>query len=170
MSAPDANPLDFPAFERLYRDHHGWLRTWLHGRMGGSAEAADLAHDTFVRVLSTRRMPAMPEEGRRFLTHIAKGLLIDHWRRQDLEQAWLDTLAALPEAVAPSPETQALLLEALHRIDAMLQALPARTRRVFMLSQFDGLTYARIAAETGLSLPTVKRHMRSAFLACLSVG
>lgn len=37
--------------EQLYANHHRWLRGWLHRRLGHSADAEDLAHDTFIRVL-----------------------------------------------------------------------------------------------------------------------
>jgi RNA polymerase sigma factor (sigma-70 family) len=155
----------------LYRDHHGWLQGWLRGKLGDSFTAADLAHDTFVRLLVSRWRAVQPgEQPRALLTHIAKGLLVDHWRRQDVERAYLDALAHLPEPEAPSPEARLLILEALCRIDAMLRALPPRTREVFLLAQVDGLAYADIADRLGTSLATVKRHMRTAFAACLALG
>ncbi|WP_287399688.1 sigma factor [Nitrosomonas sp. H1_AOB3] len=69
----------------LYTDHHGWLYGWLRRKLGNACDAADLAHDTFLRVMVSRRMPVhLGEEPRALLTHIAKGLVIDHWRRQDV--------------------------------------------------------------------------------------
>ena len=47
--------------------------------------------------------------------------------------------------------------------------MPARVRQVFLLSQLDGLTYAQIAEQLQVSLITIKRDMRTAFLACLSI-
>lgn len=69
----------------LYSDHHGWLYGWLRKRLGCAHNAADLAHDAFLRVMASRRPPAeLGGEPRALLTHIAKGLVIDHWRRQDV--------------------------------------------------------------------------------------
>lgn len=96
--------------------------------------------------------------------------MIDHWRRQDVERAYLDALAYLPEPEVPSPEARLLILEALHRIDAMLASLPIRTRHIFVLAQIDGLTYQQVADQLGTSLITVKRHMRTAFAACLTLA
>ena len=152
----------------LYTDHHNWLYNWLRRKLGNACEAADLAHDTFLRIMVSRQLLVHPgDEPRALLTHIAKGLVIDHWRRQDVERAYLEALAHLPEAEVPSPETQLLILEALYRIEAMLRGLPARTRDIFLLAQLDGLTYRQIADQTGFSLITIKRHMRVAFVACL---
>ncbi|MNP48326.1 putative RNA polymerase sigma factor FecI [compost metagenome] len=95
--------------------------------------------------------------------------MVDRWRRQDVERAYLEAIAHLPEPEAPSPETRWLILETLYRVDAMLREMPARVRQVFLLSQLDGLTYGEIAEQLNVSLITVKRDMRSAFLACLSL-
>ena len=40
---------------RLYSDHHGWLVRWLRARLGCSHQAADMAQDTFVRLLLSER-------------------------------------------------------------------------------------------------------------------
>lgn len=154
------------AFTTLYSDHHGWLHGWLQRRLGNAWDAADLAQDTFMRVLGRQ---ISGNEPRALLAHIAKGLVVDRWRRQEVEKAYLQALAHLPEALAPSPESRLLILETLCRLEAMLQGLPAITRQAFVLSQLDGLTYNAIAERLGLSLITVKRHMRTAFVACLSL-
>lgn len=168
MSATD--PIATQQVHLLYTDHHGWLHGWLNRKLGSACDAADLAHDTFVRVMASRRLPAqLGGEPRALLTHIAKGLVIDHWRRQDLEHAYLAALAHLPAPEVPSPEIRLLVLEALSRVEAMLRSLPGRTRDIFLLSQLDGLTYQQIATELDLSLITVKRHMRIAFSACLAL-
>ena len=38
----------------LYSTHHGWLHNWLRAKLGNSFDAADLAQDTFIRVLRHR--------------------------------------------------------------------------------------------------------------------
>jgi RNA polymerase sigma-70 factor (ECF subfamily) len=76
--------------ESLYHDHHSWLTGWLRRRLGCPDSAADLAQDTFIRVLSARE-PAAIIEPRAFLTTLAKRVLFNHYRRQDLERAYLET-------------------------------------------------------------------------------
>lgn len=154
----------------LYCDHHGWLQGWLVRKLGNASDAADLAHDTFLRLLTRQTSRSLGNEPRALLTHIAKGLVVDRWRRQDVERAYLETIAHLPEPEVPSPETRWLILETLYRIETMLRDLPEKTRQAFLMSQIDGLTYPQIAEELGVSLVSVKRYMRDAFLACLSVA
>jgi RNA polymerase sigma-19 factor, ECF subfamily len=64
-------------------------------------------------------------------------------------------------------EDQALVCEALQQIDALLDALPAVVRQVFLLAQFEGLRQDAIAQRLGLSLSTVKRHFKRALVQCL---
>lgn len=152
----------------LYSDHHGWLSGWLRKKLGCSHRAADLAHDTFARILASSLPPAL-NEPRAYLTTVAKGILANWHQRQALERAYLDALALLPEPQAPSPEQRYLILEALHEIDAMLDALPPLVRRAFLLSQLEGMPYADIALHIDVSLATVKRYMRQAFRQCLAL-
>jgi len=151
----------------LYRDHRSWLHGWLSGRVGCRETAADLTQDTFIRLLQDRDLAAL-REPRAFLTTVARGLAANWFRRQSLERAYLDQLAALPEGVVPSLEDQALVREALQQIDAMLDGLPVAARQVFLLAQFEGLRYEAIAQRLHLSLSTVKRHMKRALVACLA--
>ncbi len=141
----------------------------LRRRLGGNAEhAADLAHDTFERVMRSdaRGMFAQP---RGFLTTIAKRLVIDQSRRRAVEQAYLDTLAARSEAVEASPETYAMVVEALDAVCRMLEQLPARARRVFVLAQLEGMPYRDIALELGVSVAAVQRDIVKAWEHCYAV-
>ena len=130
---------------------------------------ADLAQDTFIQVLTTRQLEAI-REPRAFLTTIAKRVLANHYRRHQIEQAYLDQIRLIPESEVPSPETRAILLETLMELDRRLDALPAAVRKVFLLARLDGLGYAEIAEQLSLSLTTVKRHMARAVLQCYFDG
>ncbi|MCJ1884560.1 sigma-70 family RNA polymerase sigma factor [Pseudomonas sp. LA21] len=151
--------------QSLYSDHHGWLHRWLRGRLGNAADAADLAQDTFVRVLlkperSELRTP------RAFLRTIARGLVIDHWRREELERAYLDSIAHLPEAEVPSAEARQSILQLLEAIARLLDGLKPKVRRAFLLAQCEGVPHARIAEELGVSVRSVERYVAEALFHC----
>ena len=154
------------SIDAIYRAHHGWLLGWFRRRLGGASCAADLAHDTFVRLMVSRDAQAI-DEPRAFLRTLAHGVVVNHWRRQDIERAWLESLGAMPEPLAPSPEARLLALETLCRIDAMLDRLNPKARTAFLLSQLDGMTYAEIALQLGVSERMVKKYMAQAMLQCL---
>lgn len=149
----------------IYGAHHGWLQAWLRRKLGDAFEAADIAHDTFVRLLR-KTLDEPIADPRAYLVTVAGGLVNSHWRRKAIEQAWLETLAALPEAVAPSPEERQLALEALHEVARLLGGLPPRVRECFLLSQLDGLTYPEIATTLGVSVNVVQKAMIRAMTHC----
>jgi RNA polymerase sigma-70 factor (ECF subfamily) len=163
MSANDSTLRS--AVNDLYCEHHSWLNGWLRKRLGNAFDAADLAQDTFVRVIKSRNALEI-REPRPYLSMIAKGLLIDLFRRRSLEQAYQETLAAMPESQHPSLEEQAILLQALVEIDRMLQGLGAKVKQAFILSQFEGLTYPQIAEQLGISSRTVNNYMAKAMEHC----
>ena len=153
-------------FQSLYREHHSWLLRWLKRRLHDAGLAGDLAQDTFIKVLVARGSAGIMQP-RPFLATIASRLLANHCRRVELERAYLDALAHLPAPQVPSPEMRFMVLETLHEIDAMLDALPPPVKRAFLLSQISGLKYDDIAEQLGVSLITVKRYMKQAFVQCL---
>lgn len=151
--------------EILYTDHHGWLRGLLRRKLGNAFDAADLAHDVYLQLLRTGRVPPA-DERRRHLTQIANGLVIDLYRRRRVEAAYLEALALLPEQMAPSEEARALALEALVEIDAALNDLPPKARKALLLCKLDGMAYRDIAAELGVSVSSVEKYIAAGLLAC----
>lgn len=149
----------------LYRDHHGWLRGWINRRVNCRENASDLAQDTFVRLLRTRQATLL-REPRAFLSSIARGLLIDQHRRRELERAYLESVALLPVADVPSEETRRVILDALERVDRLLDRLKPRVRQVFLLAQLDGLSCPKIAERLGVSRATVERDLAHALQRC----
>ncbi len=156
----------------LYSDHHGWLFGWLRKKLGCAHHAADIVQDTFLLVLTAhdRRGDLGMREPRAYLTTVAGRVLLNHYRRLSLERAYLEALALVPDMYAPAPEERLIILETLHQIDLMLDALPYKARMAFLLAQFEGLTYAEIGERLDVSVRTVKRYMAQAFEECIMMN
>ncbi|QDQ86695.1 sigma-70 family RNA polymerase sigma factor [Alcaligenaceae bacterium SJ-26] len=153
----------------LYRDHHDWLRGWLRLKLGDAHQAADLAQDTFVRLLSADKATATDttlREPRAYLRTIANRLVVDHWRRIEIERAYLAVLHSHPQASWPSEEERFLILESLEQIAEMLGRLKPLVREVFLLAQMDGLSCPQIARQIGKSVATVERYLAQALQHC----
>ncbi|MBI6851610.1 sigma-70 family RNA polymerase sigma factor [Pseudomonas lijiangensis] len=160
-----------PGLDNFYRDHRSWLENWLRSRLGNAWDAADLSQDTFLRVMATWQSESLVNlrEPRAYLVTVGKRLLINHYKRRSLEQAYLQALATLPEECVPSPEQRWILLQTLQALDELLDDLPVVVRRAFLWSQLEGLGYAQIALRLEVSERTVKRYMAQAYAHCLMV-
>lgn len=150
----------------FFSDHHRWLLQHIQRRLRNHADAQDTAADTFCQLLAAQVDPDSIEQPRAYLSTIARRLIFDRHRRRQLELAYLERLALLPEAVAPSPEEQLQLTEALIAIDRALDGLPMAVKATFLYSQLDGLSYVAIAQKLGLSERTVSRYMKQALRMC----
>jgi RNA polymerase sigma factor (sigma-70 family) len=159
-----------PGVEKFYREHRSWLEGWLRCRLGNAWDAADLSQDTFLRVLTSQSSEALGRlrEPRAYLLTVGKRLLINHYQRRSVEQAYLQALASLPQTLVPSPEQRWILLQTLQALDELLDALPMAVRRAFLWAQLEGLNYAQIAERLQVSERTVKRYMAQAYTHCLT--
>ncbi|MBK5541656.1 sigma-70 family RNA polymerase sigma factor [Pseudomonas sp. TH05] len=153
-------------FTRLFSKNYGWLRARVSRLLGCQDSAEDIAAEAFMRLLGIEDLAAV-REPRALLTTIAKRLMIDHWRRADLERAYLATLEEQPHSELPSPQEHAMLIETLLQLDRLLKGLGHQARQAFIHSLFDGMTYEQIGRQLGISKSRVHQHMEQAYLCCL---
>ena len=148
----------------IYSSHHQWLQGWLRKKLGCPDNAADIAQDTFTRILGAQDTRPLHEiqEPRAYLTTIAKRLMVDFFRRADLERAYLEELAQTPEALQPSPEARLETLQMLQQMDSLLAGLSPKARAAWLYSRLDGLKHADIAELLGVSVPRVRQYLAKA--------
>jgi RNA polymerase sigma-70 factor (ECF subfamily) len=166
MSAADS--LLQQQVHNLYSDHHGWLLGWLRNKLGCAHHAADVTHDTFVRIIASRDALLGMREPRAYLTTTAQRLMLDRARRRQVEQAYLAELTLLMDdgRCAPSPEETLMALQALAQIGAALAGLPTRAGQAFLLHYLDQRSHADVAAQLGVSVRMVQKYLVQALLQC----
>lgn len=157
---------DIGGMHTLYDQHHSWLYHLLYRRLGDSFDAADLAQDTFVRLLLKPVSFDNELGARAYLNKVSKRLCIDLWRRREVEKVWLEKQGEQPELVAISPEQHNIMLEILQQLDQMLRDLPEKVATAFLLSQLKGMTYKQIAQILFVSERMVKKYMAEAIYHC----
>lgn len=159
---------------RYYRE----LLNFLSRAVNNRDAAADLAQESYVRVLALQQSGENIAEPRALLYRTARNLLIDRHRRQavrglpadtdaytddEREDSVLDTLAA---PAAFEPETAAMSAQAVQAMLDVIGALPLRCREAFILHKFDGLPQSKVAEQMGISVTMVERHIKNALEAC----
>lgn len=152
----------------LYGDHHGWLFAWLRRKLGCGHHAADVAQDTFVRILGSRDALLGLREPRAYLVTTAKRLMIDQARRERLEKAYLQELAQASAQAAHAPSAEEVLqtVQALMQIEAALDGLSDRARQAFLLCYLEGHTQASAAQQIGVSSKMVQKYLIQALAHC----
>ncbi|MFP3514723.1 sigma-70 family RNA polymerase sigma factor [Pseudomonas sp. SIMBA_077] len=158
---------DTDSLDTLYKGYHGWLLVWLRRRLGCPHNAADMAQETFIRLL-TAGAYVTPREPRAFLATVARRLMVDRGRRQKLEQAYREALAQHVEYLeqAPSPEQILAAVQALEHIARALEGMVPRARQAFVLRHLEGQSHAQIAEQLNVSTKTVQNYLVQALLHC----
>jgi RNA polymerase sigma-70 factor (ECF subfamily) len=154
----------------LYAQHVDWLRAWLDRRTRCPERSADLAQDTYCRLIERSGDIAIGSP-RSYLATLARRLLIDDVRRREVERAILDAFAlhgAADEQASPDRIAEATQL--LDRLAQMLDRLPTQVCEAFLLRRLEGLSQSEVADRLGISVSTVKRHIAQAYLCCLTIA
>lgn len=129
--------------------------------------ADDLAQEVFVS-LYARKAEDEIENGTAYLFAIARNVMARHWQKvKSVGQHQMPFDSDYLDA-APLADRRMLDKERLEIVLEALQALPERTRQIFLLHRFDDMTYARIASEFGISVSAVEKHIMNALKALLS--
>lgn len=98
-----------------------------------------------------------------FVAMIARRKLIDINRRRKLPVSVVEEFDAFESNDVDISE-QAETLEEAAKAAVLLKELPKDQQKVIKLSVYDGLSHSKIADATGLSLGTVKTHIRRGFI------
>ncbi|MPZ38693.1 MAG: sigma-70 family RNA polymerase sigma factor [Rhizobiales bacterium] len=149
-------------FLKHARDIDRFLR-----RRGHNAEtAADIAQDTFVRLLAAGpKIASAHDNPKAYLYQISRNLSIDYQRRERLMPRVTLSDEDLARVADPSPSPEILVYNK-QRLAITLTAineLPDRTRRAFELHRLDNLTINEVAREVGLSTTRTWALIRDAY-------
>jgi RNA polymerase sigma-70 factor (ECF subfamily) len=158
-----------------YLDKRADLVRFLTARLSSVAAAEDVVQDLYVR-LASQALAAPVENPSAFLYRAAINLMLDRARGERRagrrDQAWQDgqglTLGGAAMADDPSPEDAASARQRLRRLVEAVEALPPKTRRVFELHKFQGLSQAETAARLGVARKTVENQLAAALKALVA--
>jgi len=159
---------DRQAFAALFKHFAPRLKSYLARSGSSDAQAEEFAQEAMVNVW--RRAASFdPQQAAAstWIFTVARNLRVDHYRRlgHRMEQAGLaaDEGERAEEADdAPTPEVRLFGLECARGVRAALATLPPEQQEVLKLSFYEEHPHARIAAELGIPLGTVKSRVRLA--------
>lgn len=131
-------------------------------RRAPAADIDDLVQEVFVS-LKARRAETPIENIDRYLFTVAGAVLSRRYRTERGRASAGE--AAGDEAQELSPERVVIGRERLKLAMEVIAGLPQRTREVFVLHRFEEMSYQRIAAELGISVSAVEKHIMLALRA-----
>jgi len=149
---------DREAFDALIARWHPPLWRYLARAAASADQAADMAQDVWMRVVSALPRLREPAKFRGWLFGIARRVAMDRLRTKYATPVFeTENMAELPDAA--SAHDRELDIE---RMEAELQRLPPVERDVLVLFYLRELSLADIAAATEIPVGTVKSRLHRA--------
>ncbi len=148
--------------DAVYRAEAPRLTRFLRRRLPSSDDPQDFVQEAFARLAGASPGGALrnPEA---YLQRIVRNLLIDRARRA-IKVPHVELVEDLDVAVAPG-QANAIEASDIRRLyRAAVDALPTRTREVFLLSRVEEVGYKDIADRLGISVRTVEWHVAQAII------
>lgn len=130
--------------------------------LSGSADVEDLVNEVLVRL--ARHEASLEKVGKidGYVFTIARNVLRDYQRRSVLPSALAPIPYDMIEETAFPADRILIGRETITRLVDALEELPQRTRAIFILYHFEGVSQTEIARRLLLSLSTVEKHMAKA--------
>lgn len=136
------------------------LFRFFRARIRDDSEAEDLVQEVFARIVA-RQADQPVEHLERYVFQTAASVLTDRSRRRRARHAEAH-VAFDPEhhgEVELDSHRTLSGREDLRAATAALLSLPVRTRTIFILHRLEGQKYREIAAQIGISVSAVEKHM-----------
>lgn len=155
-------------FSALFQAEWPRLRNYLK-RFVGAEEAEDIAQEAFSRLYA---FPGEVRAPSRALYATARNLVIDGKRKAksaDLVLVGSDNIEAVADP-RPSQEEATYWREELKFAEKVLERMPERRRKIFMLQVMEGCSYAQIAGRMGVTVVVVKKELLKAFESCAALN
>ena len=154
---------DEAAFERLFRAWYPRLAEHAMRMLGDRDQAEDAAQEVFLALWRGRDRLPEPDALAGYLHRAVRNRSLNQLRRCKGDHVDVDGLLSV--AVAPEGQARVEAADLRRRILLALEALPPRTREVFLLSRDQQLGYAAIADTLEISVKTVETLMGRALRA-----
>ena len=172
-------PEDNNSIELVYRKNRSRLLQFIRNRIPGEEEAKDILQDVFYQLVSIADDIRNINNVTSWLYTVARNKIIDRSRKkkpdlfsdklirtstnEDVDVLMLEDI--LP-AYSTDPEDEMMNSFILDAIDGALMELPDEQREVFVLHEFENMTFREIGELTGESLNTLisRKHYAVLYL------
>lgn len=156
------------AFDRLYRQYRDHVRRYVQQRFGaGPPDPEDVTQAVFARFAQLEQ-PQRIDNPAAFLCRMAHNIVIDDRRRLGRTAAMTDNLALAEEdRHDPSAEEVLSARQELERLNQVLAGLKPQQRVAFLMHRVDGLSYADIARDLGISESGARKLVARAMNECM---
>lgn len=151
------------AFKRLYLFYFPKLMRFVLRYVPNGEEAEELVSDTLLAIWSNRQSLPAIANFKAYIYAIARHKIVSYWRVRPQSSVRLDELNTdLFFQTEVTPEAELISREEVMRLNAAVDALPAKCKLAFKLVREERLKYKEVAEILGISIKTLESHLATA--------
>jgi len=153
---------DLDAFRRLYDHYLQKVYSYSYFLTRSTEQAEDLTQELFAKIWIKRAELRSIENFDAWLTTVVRNSAYNFLKRHAVEQKALRRIEITKQPDNLSIEDALISKEYSKIFQEAINQLPPQQKKVFLLSRNEGLKQEEIASNLGVSLNTVKNHMKAA--------
>ncbi len=153
---------DQVAFELVFLRYKGRLYDFVNKNLQDKNDAEEIVQEVFLKLWQNRQHLDPSKSLNAFLYTIAKNELFGHLRKMLHKRKYMEEIYYLANNSSDITEKQVEYSELQQTLTALINDLPEKRKKIFLLSREEGFSYREIATELGISENTVDTQIRKA--------
>ncbi len=141
-------------FKEYFNRYYQLLCNYINSYVNDLSLAEDIVQDVFYKIWrdddSSKPLP--------YLMKSAKNKMLEYIRKNDRNKS-----RELNYSQYSDDEAEAIRLEKIDKMNTLVRQLPPKTKEIFILNKYNGITYVQIAKQLNISVKTVENQMSRAF-------
>ncbi len=157
---------DVAAFETIFRKYYAQLCRYARQFVKDSETAEEIVQDLFYHYWKDRSEINVHFSLKNYLFRSVRNKALKHLDQIAVRNRYAaEKLTGMTNA-EPFTQAEWTTTRELQRVvNKTLESLPERTRTIFIMNRFEGMTYRQIAETLSISVKTVEANMSKALLA-----
>ncbi|MGM0531255.1 MAG: RNA polymerase sigma-70 factor [Bacteroidota bacterium] len=150
--------------DHIYYTYHKRIYAFALSLLKSEEDAVDIVHEVFVKLWKKRHDLEKDTKIEPLIFTITRNTVLSLFRKRASENKYYDQIAGTPgmQNNASNTEEQVNYTFLREQVDQLVEQLPPKSRRVYLLSRENGLSNKEISRKMGIAEKTVEDHITKA--------
>jgi len=149
-------------FEQLFKENYNALCSYANNFLRDLDASEEIVQEVMFRLWINRETIVFGSSSRSYLFRSVRNGCLNLLKHMNVREEYRAAREAQLQEFQRSHEDELIISELGQKIRDAVDRLPTERKKVFIMSRYEGLTYAEIAARLNLSVKTVENQMSSA--------
>lgn len=153
------------AFNLLFHQYEKRLYAFAIKLLPHAEDAEEVVQEVFYKVWKNRALLDEDKCFKSFIFTVGKNYIYNLLSKRVSQSTYKHYMEGKKLSYASTTEDTLVLHELQNNIQSIMNAMPEKRKKVFIMSRFEGLKNHEIAEQLGISLSTVENHINKALKA-----